>query len=371
MNTRSAPTIRSTGEFSPTTTMKAVRLAEHGGPEVLQYLDVPMPEIGDEDVLIRVHAAAVNHWDLRYRAGKLPPPLPGRPAWPLPFQLGRDAAGEVVEVGRDVTRWKPGDRVVQMSSPACGSCPMCLRGRDNLCVNTAYPGHQIFGGYAEYVSRPQHAILAIPDGVGYHAAAATLCSYMTPLNCATHRAPVGIGDTVMVTGASGGLATACMQLGKLAGATVIGTTTKPDRVDGLRALGYDHVLVSTDPGMPRQVREITSLGVDAVWDCVGGSEFLELSVACVRLGGAIAVLGEPVSEDGFDLHMNSLSFIFGELDVVGVRGAGRRDQQLCMQLLGQDRISPVVDRGFALNEAAEAHAYLESQKQIGKVLLVP
>jgi NADPH:quinone reductase-like Zn-dependent oxidoreductase len=368
-----APTTRPRGERpeTPVVTMKAVRLFEHGGPEVLQYLDVPMPEVGDDDVLIRVHATALNHWDLRYRAGKLPPPLPGRPAWPLPFQLGRDAAGEVVEIGRNVTRWKLGDRVVQMPHPACGSCPLCLRGRDNLCINTAYPGHQVFGGYAEYVSRPQHAVLATPDGVSDETAAATLWSYTTPLNCATRRAPVGIGDTVVVTGASGGLATACMQLAKLAGATVIGTTTKPARAEALRAFGYDHVLNSADPEMPGQVKALTGMGADAVWDCVGGSRFLQLSVACVRLGGAIAVLGEPVSEDGFDLQMNSLSFIFGELDMVGVRGAGRRDQEACMDLLGQGRITPVVDRTFPLAEAGQAHAYLESQKQIGKVLLIP
>ncbi|MDQ6945611.1 MAG: alcohol dehydrogenase catalytic domain-containing protein [Actinomycetota bacterium] len=184
--------------------MKAVRLFEHGDPTVLRYVDVPVPDFGPRDVLIKVHATALNHWDLRYRAGKLPPnPLPGRPPWPLPFQLGRDAAGEVVEVGTDVTRWKVGDRVVQMPHPACGRCPMCLRGRDNLCLDTAYPGHQVFGGYAEYIARDENAVLPIPDHVGYEPAAATLWSYTTPLNCATRRAPVTPGDTLVITGASG------------------------------------------------------------------------------------------------------------------------------------------------------------------------
>lgn len=202
-------------------------------------------------------------------------------------------------------------------------------------------------------------------------AAATLWSYTTPLNCATRRAPVGVGDTVVITGASGGLATACMQLARLFGATTVATTTKASRIDDLRALGYDHVLSSADPELPAQVRALTGgLGADAVWDCVGGTEFLSLAVNCVRLGGVIAVLGAPVTQDGFALEMNSLPFIFGELDIVGVRAASRRDQQLCMKLLGQGRIAPVIDRIFPLAEAASAHAYLESQRQVGKVVLV-
>ena len=356
-----------------TTTMKAVRLFEHGDPSVLEYVDVPKPEMGDDDVLIKVHMTAINQWDLRYRSGKLPPnPLPGRPPWPLPFQLGRDAAGEIVEIGSNVERWKIGDRVVQMPHPACGVCPMCLRGQDNLCINTAYPGHQTFGGYAEYISRPQHAILSIPENIDYEAAAATLWSYTTPLNCATRRAPVGVGDTLVITGASGGLATASMQLAKLGGATVLGTTTKMSRSDDLRAMGFDHLLDSNDPEISAQVKSLTGgLGADAVWDCVGGTEFLKLSVAYVRLGGAIAVLGAPVTEDGFDLEISALAFIFGELNIVGVRGAGRRDQQLCMTLLGEGKITPVVDRVFALGDAADAHVYLESRQQVGKVLLAP
>jgi putative oxidoreductase len=249
---------------------------------------------------------------------------------------------------------------------------MCLRGHDNLCINTAYPGHQIFGGYAEYIVRPQNAVLRIPENIGYEMAAATMWSYTTPLNCATRRAPVGPGDTVLITGASSGIALACSQLAKLFGAKTISTTTKIYRADKLRALGYDHVMDYKDERTPERIKDLTQgLGVDAVWDCVGGSESLQFSIKCVRLGGSVAVLGVPVSEEGFDLQLNSLGFIFPELNLVGVRGAGRRDQQLCLELLKEEKISPVIDRTFPLSDAAEAHAYLESQKQIGKILLIP
>ncbi|WP_166459677.1 quinone oxidoreductase family protein [Amycolatopsis pithecellobii] len=350
--------------------MKAVRLFEYGGPDVLVYVDVPVPVVGVDEVLIRVRATSANAWDLRYRAGHLPASLPGRGAFPLPFQLGRDAAGEIVAVGADVNRWHVGDRVVQMAHPACGRCAMCLRGNDNLCLDVEVPGHQIFGGNAEYIVRHQDAVLTIPDGVGFEVAAATMWSYSTPLNCA-RRAPVGPGDTVLITGASGSMATACAQVAKLNGAIVIGTTTKTDRDDRLKAAGYDHIVHSTDPRMTDHVRDLTrGLGVDAVWDCVGGDDFFQLSVLCVRVGGTVLVLGAPL-DAGRNLDMSIMTFIAKEMNVHGVRGARRRDNEICLELLADRKISPVIDRTFPLSQAAEAHAYLESQGPIGKVLLLP
>jgi NADPH:quinone reductase-like Zn-dependent oxidoreductase len=215
-------------------------------------------------------------------------------------------------------------------------------------------------------------VLPIPDHISYEQAAATLWAYSTPLNCATRRAPVSVGDTVVITGASGGLATACAQLGKIRGAKVIGTTTKPQRAEELKSIGYHIILDANGPDLAGAVKEHTGgLGADAVWDCVGGTDYFRLAVSCTRIGGAVAVLGAPVTEDGFDLAMNTLSFIFGELDVVGVRGATRRDQELCMQLLSEGRIRPVIDRVFLLAEAAEAHRYLEKHQQVGRVLLAP
>ncbi len=353
--------------------MRAVRLHRHGGPEVLHVEEVPVPEVGDHDVLVRVHATSVNSWDLKYRAGMLPPsPLPGRAAWPLPFQLGRDAAGVVERVGPAVTAWSVGDRVVQMPHPACGHCPMCVRGRDNLCLRAAYPGHQVFGGYAEYVARPETALLKLPDAVSYEAAGASMWAFTTPLNCLRRRAPVGPGDILLLTGASGGLASSAVQLGKLAGATVIGTTTKPERAGELRAIGFDHVVDVRDPEAVAAVRRTTGgLGVDAAWDCVGGTPSFRFAASCTRLGGAVAVLGTPSDAEGFGLEISTLSFIFGELNVVGVRAATRQDQQSVVDLLASGAIAPVIDRVYPLADAAAAHEYLESRRQIGKVVLMP
>jgi NADPH:quinone reductase-like Zn-dependent oxidoreductase len=352
------------------TSMKAIRIFEHGGPSVLKYIDVDMPSVGDNDVLIRVQAAAINSFDVRYRAGILGNSrIPGRPAWPLPFQLGRDGAGDVVAVGRNVTRWRIGDRVVQMIAPACGTCPMCLLQQENLCINIAYPGHQIFGAYAQYISRPQNTILPIPDNVSFEIAGSTLWAYTTPFNCVVRRAPTGIGKTAVITGASGGLAIAALQLAKLGGARVIGTTTKPERRERLLALGY---VDSNDPGMGEQIKQLTNgLGADACWETVGGTKFLVLALSCLRIGGAIAIIATPTENSDNKIEIPSSAFIFFELNLMGVRGGTRHDQQAIMELLGHGRIRPVIDRTFPLSAAAEAHAYLEAQRAIGKVVLLP
>jgi NADPH:quinone reductase-like Zn-dependent oxidoreductase len=170
----------------PPETMHAVRLFEYGGPQVLQYVEAPVPETGPDEVLIRVHATSVTNWDLRYRRGELTSP-PGRQPLPLPFQLGREAAGEVALVGENVARFKVGDRVVQMTCPACGHCAYCKRGLDNLCIDIGLPGHQRFGGYADYVCRRQTEVLPAPDGIPFEKLACAMWSYSTAWGMAMDR----------------------------------------------------------------------------------------------------------------------------------------------------------------------------------------
>lgn len=130
--------------------MKAVRFEEHDYPSVLKCVDAPLPEMGPDEALIRVSATGVTTSDTRRRRHGYNPPR-GQPGLPQPFQLGREAAGEVAAVGERVTRVKPGDTIVAMSSPACGNCAYCRRGLEYLCANAPPPGPRRFGWNAEYI----------------------------------------------------------------------------------------------------------------------------------------------------------------------------------------------------------------------------
>jgi len=272
--------------------MKAVRLSEYGQPEVLQYIEVPVPEIEPDEVLVRVRGTSVTRWDLRYRQGLLTPP-PGRAALPLPFQLGRDTAGEVQAVGAEVRRFKTGDRVVAMTCPACGGCEYCKRGLDNLCTDIALPGHQRFGAYAQYVCRKETELLHAPDSLSFEKLACLLWSYSTVWHMAIERGRLRPGQDVLVTAASGGMGTAAIQIAKLAGAArIVALTGSANKVAPLQKLGASHVLNYREENVPARIAEITNgLGVDLALENVGG-EMLPLCMQCLRMDGTLVSAGQ-------------------------------------------------------------------------------
>ncbi|MQY02084.1 alcohol dehydrogenase catalytic domain-containing protein [Actinomadura macrotermitis] len=349
-------------------TMTAVRIHEHGGPDVLTVERVPVPAPGPGEVLLRVRATSVNWWDAGYRKG-IVQPRPGVPSLPLPFQLGREAAGEVAAVGADVRSFAPGDRVVVMTCPACGRCAACRRGDDNLCQDTELPGHQRFGGYAEYVTAPEHGLLKAPDGLDFETLACVLWSYGTVLHMVNARARVQPGDTVLVTGASGGMGTAALQLSRLAGARlIIGLTGSDDKSDAILAAGADTVLNYKDTDIVEQIREHTGgTGVDVVLDNVGGP-MVPLAIKAARLGGRIvlaAVMGGRTAE----VHIGE---IFAKhLDILGTRASTRREQELVLEFAARGQIAPVIGARYPLTEAAAAHRALDAGAHIGKIVLVP
>jgi NADPH:quinone reductase-like Zn-dependent oxidoreductase len=350
------------------TTMTAVRLYEHGGPDVLTVQEVPVPVPGPGDVLVRVRATSVNWWDVGYRRGTVAAP-PGRPPLALPFQLGREGAGEVAALGAGVDAFAVGDRVVLMTCPACGRCWQCRSGADNLCVDTELPGHTRYGAYAEYVLAPASGLLRAPANVEFEKLACLLWSYGTVLHMVDARARVRPGDAVLVTGASGGMGTACLQLAKLAGAEpVLALTGSPDKADQLRQAGADLVLDYRAPTVVEQIRaETGGRGVDVVLDNVGGP-MVDLAVNAARLGGRVvlaAIMGGKVVE----LAINR---IFGKhLDLLGTRAATRQEQERVLELAARGRIDPVIGARFALRDAAAAHAAQERGGHTGKIVLTP
>ena len=170
--------------------MKAVRINKTGGIEVLEYGDYPMPVMKDNDVLVKVMTTAVSAWDIKYRRGdifgKTKHSLPGRKSFPLPQQLGREAAGIVIAVGETVTAFNVGDRVMGLVHPENQMSKNALMGLGNLSTGIDYPGHVMLGGYAQYVSRPENYWLKMPDNLSFDVVAAGAWSYLTWSSKCTH-----------------------------------------------------------------------------------------------------------------------------------------------------------------------------------------
>jgi putative oxidoreductase len=355
----------------PTKTM-AVRLFEHGGPEKLVFGEYDLPPLGVRDVLVKNFAGSVSRWDVKYRAGDLARyQLPGRAAFPLPQQLGREAAGEVIAVGDAVMRFRPGARVIGVTHPEDPDAAETARGLGNLSRNLAIPGHQAPGSYAQYLVRDERMWLPLPDSADYEQAGVALWPFSSSHRVVRNRLKVQLGDTVLIAGASGGMGQATVQLCKLAGARVIATTRHAGKAAMLRQLGADATVVTADADSVRA--EVMSLtggeGVDHAVDYTGSPELLRFLCSVMRLGGRLVVSSEQGREP---MPFTAADMIRLELNLLGIRGARMNDMLAVLKLLGDGRINTRIAARFPLARVGEAHTLLETSPDlVGRIVVLP
>ncbi|HWG36263.1 MAG TPA: zinc-binding dehydrogenase [Terriglobales bacterium] len=332
--------------------MRAVRISQHGGPEVLRAEAAPTPTPRADEVLVRVRACALNHLDLFIRAG-----IPGV-AIALPRILGSDIAGEVGETG---------EPVLVAPGVGCGVCHFCLDGRDNECRRYQIFGYQRDGGYAETVSVPRRALLPMAAGLDYPQAASMPLVFLTAWNMLVRRAQISPGQTVLVWAASSGVGIAAVQIAKLFGCRVIATAGGRAKLEMARALGADAVTDHYDAARPvaRAVKEFAPEGVDVVVEHVGQASW-EQSLRALAPNGVLVTCGATT---GHEAKLD-LRFLFSrQLRLLGSYMGRRADLDVIVPLISQGKLRPVVDRVFPLAEAEAAHAYLGEGRQFGKVVL--
>jgi NADPH:quinone reductase-like Zn-dependent oxidoreductase len=340
--------------------MKAVRIHEFGGPEVLRYEDVPDPKPRQDQVLVRVKACALNRVDTWIRKG-----LPGVA---LPRILGADIAGEIAEVGEYVTGLHVGQRVLLAPMTFCNHCAKCTAGLQNQCPLFSVIGHRADGGYCELVVAPVVSVIPIPGSLDFNEAASVPLVFLTAWHMLVGRAGIRPGQTVLVLGANSGVGIAAIQVAKLFCATVITTAGDDGKMQKARELGADYVINHYQQKISEEVRKIThKQGVDIVFEHVGPATWQE-SMKSLKPAGTLVTCGATTGPDvSFDLRFlfsRQLSFLgsymgtMGELhEVLGHVFAGR--------------LKPVVDKLFPLNESRTAHEYMEKSQMFGKIVLNP
>ena len=348
--------------------MKAVRIHRHGGSEVLEYGDYPLPEVGPGDVLVRVEKTSVSGWDIKYRVGGLPR-LPGRKGFPLPMQPGRDTVGVVERVGAEVTRFAAGDRVIGLVHPANPASTFTIRGLSNLSTDIDLPGHTMFGGYAQFVSRPEAYWLPLPAHVDGVAAAAFLWSYATSHRILRNRLETRLGDTILVIGASGGMGTATLDLARAMGVRTVAVTRSEAKAAFLREHGATEVVILDD----RSVENIRShggpFGLDGAVDFTDQSAMLKLAVDVLRPGGSLVVTGgEQASEP---LPITVVDMLRLELNLRGVRASTLDDQRAVIAALASGMITPAIHAIMPMSQVREAQELLESGQVSGRIVLDP
>lgn len=321
--------------------MNAIQIKETGGPEQMQLVDIPQPQPGPKDALVKIAASGVNFIDVYFRIGLYKADLPA--------VLGMEAAGVVEAVGKEVTEVRPGDRVAYAMAR---------------------------GSYAEYAVVPAWQLVKVPDGIGLNSAAAAMLQGMTAhyLTHSTFR--LKSGDTCLVHAAAGGAGRLIVQMAKMLGARVLGTTSTDAKAEIARQVGIDEIIFYTKQDFEAEVKRLTSgRGVDVVYDSVGAPTYMQ-GLNCLRPRGMMVLFGQsggkvpPIdptilnTKGSLFLTRPSLAYYCANREELLWRAGD------VLQWIASGKLKLAIDRTYPLAQAAQAHRDLESRATAGKVLLV-
>ena len=325
--------------------MKAIRIHEDGGPEVLRYEDAPDPEVGSGEVLIRLRAASLNRLDLWVRKGL--------PSVPKPRILGADGAGTVEALGEGVDGLEAGQRVV--INPG-------LEHGDRITVI----GEHMDGTHAELIAVPATNVYPLPDEISFEDAAAFPLVFETAYRMLATRAGLQAGEWVLVWGAGSGVGSASLAVAKALGARVLATSSSDEKLARARDVGADATVNHATGDVGATVKEITDgRGVDVVVEHVGEATW-KSSLQAVRIGGRIAVCGATTGPNPpAQLHR----VWWKQLTIVGSTMGTRGDFEAVYELVKNGRARPAVDTVFPLTDARAAHERMEAGEHFGKIVL--
>ena len=344
--------------------MKAIVLPGYGKPEVLRFEKVTTPKPGLGEVLIRVHNVSVNvTLDIILRKGN----YPRKP--PLPHVMGIDPVGEIAAVGSGVTNHAPGDRVgVHTLMPS----ESCIPGHE---ADDPGPfrviGIHRWGGYAEYVTVPEENAFTIPDGLAYPEATVIVRHLPTARHLLRSKAGLKEGEWVLVMGATGGLASCCVQVAKRMGATVIAAAGADNRVQkSIDYFGADFGVNYRTQDLAGEVRKLTDgHGADVVTDNIGDPELWQGAMNSLASQGRLVTAG---AHAGTEVTINLKNIYLGRQRIIGSPGCNFDDVEWAMSAAADGSIrAPIIDQIMPLHEASAAHALVESRSFAGKILLDP
>jgi NADPH:quinone reductase-like Zn-dependent oxidoreductase len=340
--------------------MKSVFFQQHGGPNVLQYGELPDPQPQPGEVLVRLRAAALNRLDLWVRDG-----------WPglklaMPHIPGADGAGEIAAIGEGVTGWEIGQAVAINANLGCGDCEFCQKGQDNLCRNWHLLGETVSGTYTELLCVPERQLFGLPAGFDFHTAAAAGLVFQTAWHSLMVRGALQPGETVLVVGASGGVNTASIQIAKYAGARVIVIGAGPEKLALAESLGAD-VLIDREkePEWHKAVFTATNRqGADVAVDNVGTT--FPLCMRALRKGGRILTVGNT---GGPKFEIDNRFMFSKHLSIIGSTMGTRQDFADVMKLVAAGTLKVARDKIYPLAEARAAQERLARGEQCGKITL--
>jgi NADPH:quinone reductase-like Zn-dependent oxidoreductase len=339
--------------------MRAIAIDGYGFEHV-RLTDVPAPEPGPGEVIVRLKAAALNRLDLWTLSGRL------RIEHRFPHVLGADGAGEVEAVGEGTKGLKPGLPVVLDPGLSCGSCEFCLAGEQSMCTTFALLGEHRSGTLAELVKVPAANVFPVPAHMSFQEAAALGVTAITAYRMLFERAGFKPGEWILITGIGGGLALALFMLAQPIAGRLFVTSSSRDKIDRAMAMGADGGVNYREQDVGKAIKQVTAArGVDVVADSAGGAS-LEDSLRALAAGGRVVIAGATA---GGRSEINLRRLFWNQLHIIGSTMGSRADVANMLRMVAGAKLRPVIDRTYPLAHAVDALRHLERGDQFGKIVI--
>jgi NADPH:quinone reductase-like Zn-dependent oxidoreductase len=342
--------------------LQALYFREYGELDVLHFGEVPDPQADPDEVVLKVRACALNYLDIWVRRG-----------WPglklaMPHWGGADVAGEIVELGGNISTWRTGQAVICDPGISTRKDEFTRSGEDSLSPGYTILGEDRPGGFAEYIAVPASNLKALPEDWTYPQAAAPLLVALTAWRMLKHRARLKPGESVLIIGAGGGVNSMAIQIGKFLGAQVLVVASDAEKAERALDLGADAVFDRSQVDWSKEVFKYTGRrGADVVVDNVGQAT-LPLSLRAAARAGRIVIVGNTSSPQA----QIDTRFIFGkQLSLIGSTMGSHQDFHEVTELLFSGKLKPVIHMLLPLAEGREAYALMERGEHFGKIVLTP
>jgi len=338
--------------------MIAARFHEHGDPDVLSIESVPMQQLSDDKILIEMKAAGMNHLDLWIRKG-----IPGIQ---LPMIPGSDGAGVVLDVGKNISSFQKGDKIMIQPLLFCGKCHDCKEGHENHCNSFGILGETQNGTCATHIIVSENNLIKMPTHLSFEEAAGFSLVAQTSYEMLVNRAHIKEGETVLIWGASSGVGSIGIQIAKALGCMVIAISSSKEKCRKVQSLRADEIINHNSENVYDKVMDITEQkGVDVVFEHVGQATW-NTSMKVLKKGGRIVTCGATT---GPKASINLTHIFYKQLSILGSTMGSFQSMKEATALLNSQKIKPIIDSVFSLNDIQKAHSYLESGNQFGKVII--
>lgn len=346
--------------------MKAAVFREIGREpsKLLKIEEIETPKIKPNEVLVKIESAAYNYDDLWA--------LYGHPIKvPMPHISGSDAAGTVMEVGEDVTKFQTGDRVAIHPNLSCRVCNACNSGREYDCDDRLVWGYQtgpLWGGFSQYTHMPDTNLVKIPDNLSFKEAAAVAMVGMTSWHMLVGRAKIQPRQTVLVMGGASGIGMAAIQIAKIFNCTVIATAGNKEKMEKCYSLGADFVVNHRSDDWDRKIREVTKrAGIDVVIEHIGKTHFPS-EVRLLRKGGTLVSTGATT---GYDSTIDLRYLFFKGINILGSTQGTKAELEEVVYWTSKGKINPLIDTVLPFSHVAKGLEMMKNGSHFGKILLAP